>query len=92
MDVRTAYEYGGDLLEDPVLLDRAGELDRVLFSQDADLLVEADRRKSERRPFAGVVYAHQRRCTIGTCVRDLELLAKSCNPAELADQVVHLPL
>ena len=92
VDVQTTYEDSGDLLEDPALLDRAGELDRVLFSQDADLLAEADRRQNENQSFVGVVYAHQLRCSIGACVRDLELLAKLCDPVELAGRVVHLPL
>jgi hypothetical protein len=42
-------------MEDPRLLDRAGELGRVLFSQDEDLLIEAARRQREGIHFAGVI-------------------------------------
>lgn len=41
VDVLTAYEDGMSEAEDPALLDRAGELGRVLFTHDDDLLVEA---------------------------------------------------
>ena len=43
----TAYEAGAGLLTDPELLDRAGKLRRVLFTQDDDLLVEAAKRQKE---------------------------------------------
>ena len=46
IDVLTAYEDGSHELEDPGLLDRATELDRVLFSQDDDLLAEAHHRQA----------------------------------------------
>lgn len=36
VDVLTAYEDGTHELDDPILLDRAGELGRVLFTQDDD--------------------------------------------------------
>ena len=41
VDVLTAQDDGRRHVPDPVLLDRATELGRVLFSQDEDLLVEA---------------------------------------------------
>jgi len=41
VDVLTAQEDGGATLADPLLLDRATSLVRVLFSQDEDLLREA---------------------------------------------------
>ena len=44
VDVLTAYEDGAHSLSDSELLDRATELGRLLFSQDADLLREAGQR------------------------------------------------
>ena len=41
VDVLTAYEDGTREYEDADLLDRATELQRVLFTQDDDLLSEA---------------------------------------------------
>jgi len=74
------------------LLDRARQLGRVLFTRDDDFLAEATSRQHAGIPFAGVIYAHQLRVTIGQCVQDLELIAKCCDPADLANRVEHLPL
>ena len=92
VDVLTTQDDGRRQVPDHVLLDRATELRRVLFSQDDDLLAEANHRQRERIPFAGVVYAHQLQVSIGACVRELELIAKIANPEDLADRVEYLPL
>ena len=92
VDVLTAQEDGRRHVPDDVLLDRAAELRRVLFSQDEDLLAEANRRQREAIPFVGVVYAHQLHLSIGACVRELELIAKVASPEDLANRVEYLPL
>jgi hypothetical protein len=56
------------------------------------LLVEAARRQRRGREFSTVVFAHQLRVTIGGCVADLELIARSLRPDEAKNRVVHLPL
>lgn len=91
VDVLTAQAEGRRHVPDHVLLDRATELGRVLFS-DEDLLAEANHRQRERIPFAGVVYAHQLQVSIGTCVRELELIAKIANQEDLADRVEYFRL
>jgi predicted nuclease of predicted toxin-antitoxin system len=92
VDVLTAQEDGHRTAPDNILLDRATELGRVLFSQDEDLLAEAKQRQTEDIPFTGVIYAHQLRITIGRCVNDLELIAKAAEPEEMANRVEYLPL
>jgi hypothetical protein len=92
VDVITAQEDGAAMWPDDRLLDRAGVLGRVLFSQDDDLLAEAELRQREGRAFAGVIYAHQLAITIGQCVRDLELIAKVAEPDDLRTRVEYLPL
>ncbi len=92
VDVLTAQEDGYRTALDDRLLDRATELQRVLFTQDEDLLAEAKRRQVKNIPFAGVIYAHQLRITIGRCVQDLELIAKLAEPKEMANRVEYLPL
>jgi hypothetical protein len=67
-------------------------LNRALFTRDDDLLAEAARRQKESIPFYGVIYAHQLRVSIGTCIRDLEIIAKAGEPEDLANGVVFLPL
>lgn len=92
VDVLTAQEDGRRHVPDTILLDRATELQRVLFSQDEDLLAEANRRQTEGIPFAGVIYAHQLGVTIGMCIRDLELIAQAATLPDLANRVEFLPL
>jgi hypothetical protein len=92
IDVVTAEAEGTRRLADPDLLDRATEQNRVLFSQDEDLLTEAARRQQAGIPFAGLFYAHQQRATIGQCVRDLEFFCLAGEPEDFADRVHYLPL
>ena len=74
------------------MLARATRLGRVLFSQDDDLLrVAADWQQSGTR-FAGLIYAHQLRISIGQCVEDLELIANATDPEDWIDRVEFLPL
>ena len=92
VDVVTAQKDDGAALPDPELLDGATALGRALFSFDDDLLIEAARRQREGVRFAGVLYAHPLRVSIGACVRDLEMIAKAVEACDLANQVVFLPL
>lgn len=92
VEVLTAQEDGTATLDDDELLDRALELGRALFTQDDDLLEEAAARQRSGRSFAGVVYAHQQNITVRQTIEDLELVAKACEPEELANKVIYLPL
>ena len=75
IDVITAFEDEASEMTDSALLDRAGEIGRVLFTQDDNLLAEAAERQKEGKLFYGVVYAHQLRSSIGACVKVLELIS-----------------
>jgi hypothetical protein len=92
VDVLTAQKDDASRLPDKALLDRAGALNRVVFTRDDDFLAEAAARQRGNVSFAGVIYAHQLRVTIGRCVRDLELLASCGEPPNLANHVLPLPL
>jgi len=92
VDVLTAQEDGAAEFEDDALLDRANKLNRVLFSQDDDLLREANKRQQTGENFAGVIYAHQLNITVGRCTDDLELIAKATESGEWLKTVVYLPL
>ena len=74
------------------LVDRATALGRIIFTRDRDFLAEAVRRQRAGLPFATVVYARQRHVSIGQCVEDLELIAKTSTPDERRGNIVHLPL
>jgi predicted nuclease of predicted toxin-antitoxin system len=92
VDVTTAYDDGAAELTDPELLDRASALQRVLFTQDDDLLSEAVRRQRANISFSGVIYAHQLQVSIGVCVKDLELIAQVGDPKDMVNQIQFLPL
>ena len=91
VDVITAFEDAHQRAADPILLGRATHLNRVLFSQDRDLLVHAADWQRHQRRFSGLIYAHQLALTIGQCIDGLELLAVLGEPDELESQVIHLP-
>ena len=92
IDDLTAQEGGADQLDDDLLLERASQLDRVLFSQDRDLLRIANERMGSGREFNGLVYAHQLSITIGQAIRDLELLAQVLDPQDIHNRIEFLPL
>lgn len=92
IDVLTVQEDERNGVDDLVILDRASELQRVIFSQDSDFLIEANRRQQQGIRFSGVLYAHQKLISIGNCVCDLEIVAQVSKPEDLADEVWFLPL
>lgn len=65
VDVVRAQDDGTARFADGDLLDRAGELQRVLFTQDDDFLTECATRQTHAIQFSGVIYAHQMRVTVG---------------------------
>ena len=88
----TAQEDGSAQLDDLSLLRRATELNRVLVSQDHDLLREAARLLAGYEEFSGVIYSHQLRITIGQMVGDLHLIASATSPEEWRGRIEYLPL
>jgi hypothetical protein len=92
VNVLTVAEDGRADWDDDRLLERALELGRVVFSQDCDFLVLAARWQQARREFAGMVYGHQLRVTVGGAVHDLALIASVMTQAEMRNRVEFLPL
>lgn len=92
INVLTAQEDKADTLPDPELMDRATQLDRVFFTFDDDLLAEAVKGQRGNITFGGVIYTHPLRISIGKCIQDLELIGKACDPEDLKNDVVYLPL
>lgn len=92
IDVLTVRGDGRSHADDPSLLARATELNRVLFSQDDDLLAIARQWQARGRAFSALIYAHQLSVTIGQAVRDLLLIASVLDPAEMRNRIEFLPL
>jgi hypothetical protein len=92
VDVLTAQEDDHRETDDDILIDRAGELGRVMFSFDADMLREATRRQEAGESFSGVIFAHPTQISVGECIRDLEIMAEAGEPEDLQNRVFYLPL
>lgn len=92
IDVLTVQEDGHAGLSDPLVLDRATELQRVLFTRDDDLLWIAHQRQSDNKFFYGIIYSHPQKSSIGECVRDLEIISNVCTIEDFANVVEYLPL
>ena len=92
VDVITAQEDGASTFLDPELLDRAAELQRALFTFDEDFLIEGARRQRDAIEFAGVIYARLLRVPVSECIRDLEIIAKAGDNADMVNGVLFLPL
>lgn len=92
VDVLTTQEDGHSGASDLDILDRATKLQRIVFTQDSDFLIEGNRRLQGGIEFGGIVYAHQLLVQIGDCVRDLEIIAKLGEPEEFLNRVQFLPL
>ncbi len=91
IDALTVVEDGREGIPDAAVLDRAGELTRLLFSQDDDLLKEAQRRQVNSEFFVGVVFGHQLRVSIGQAIEDLEIIA-AFDLTDFVNRVEYLPL
>ena len=92
IDVLTAQDDNAAEWSDSDLIDRATELGRILVSQDADMLREANLRQESGIEFSGVVYGHQRKNTIGQAVSDLQSIAEVMSPDEMRNHVERIPL
>jgi len=92
VDVLTAVEDSATELADEQLLQRATQLNRVLFTQDIGFRVLAEQWQQEGKPFSGLIFGHQLGGTIGQYVSDLELIAQASEPEEWHSVVEYLPL
>jgi hypothetical protein len=91
VDVFTTQEDAREGAADPLVLDRASELERVLFTMDADFLRHTVDRQRRGLPFRGVVYGHQLHLTIGQCVECLQLISEGYDPADMENRLLYLP-
>jgi len=91
VDVLTAYEDGAATLPDEELLERVRVLERVIFTHDIRFKALAEDWQRQGRAFAGLIFGHQLRATIGQYVKDLELIALGSEPDEWLNTIEHLP-
>jgi hypothetical protein len=92
LNVLTALEDGFDARSDEEVLARATKLGRIVFTQDTDFIAITGEWLAAGRPFAGVVYGHQFRVSIGNAIGDLETICHILTAEEAANQLFRLPL
>ena len=92
VDILAATEEGTRELPDEELLALATSLKRVTVTQDIRFRVLAENWQVAGRPFAGMIYAHQRYVSYGQMILDLELIAKATDPDYWQSRIVQLPL
>jgi hypothetical protein len=92
VDILVATEEGTNELPDEELLTVSTSLRRVLVTQDIRFRVTAEKWRRTSRPFAGLVFAHQRYVSFGQLIRDLELIAKATDAEYWLNRIEQLPL
>ena len=92
VDVAAATEEGTNTSTDDAHLQLATAQGRGMFTHDIRFKALAEDWQRAGKPFAGLVYGHAEGASIGQYVRDLELIAKACEPSELANAIIHLPI
>ncbi|MEO8493480.1 MAG: DUF5615 family PIN-like protein [Planctomycetota bacterium] len=92
IDVLTVGDDQTEQWDDEALLQRATELNRIVFTQDDDFLAIGRSWQHSGRDFAGIVYAQQLRVTIGQAIRDLELIAQVMSLDEMRNRIDFVPL
>ena len=92
VDVLTAQDDAAVQFPDGQLLERALNLERVLFTHDIRFKALAEDWQRQRKPFGGLVWGHPMRLTLGRMVSDLELIAKATDPADWQSTIEYLPL
>src|SRR5262249_45644789 len=65
-------------MTDEELRQRARELNRLLFPQDVRFKAMAEDWQRRGRTFSGLLFGNQPGATVGTYVKDLELMRKGC--------------
>lgn len=92
VDVLTAQEDDSDNLDDQKLLERSTNISRVMFTFDIRFKALAEEWQRQGKSFAGLIWGHPMRLTIGQMVLDLETIAKATDPADWQSVVERLPL
>jgi len=91
INVLTAFDDGSFRLDDNSLLARATTLDRILVSQDKDLLVIAARWQQVGHDFAGIEFAGHQNVEISSTIEYLELVARVLEPGDVRNRVEFIP-
>lgn len=90
VEVLTVQKDGLESAPDPEVFSRSIELNRVLVSNDEDMLAIASDYMARKSPFPGLIFLH--RASLSEHLEALEYIAQSAAPEDLADGIFFLPL
>jgi Domain of unknown function (DUF5615) len=91
VDVLRAQDDDAAGMADKDLLQHVTELGRLIFTQDVRFKALAEDWQRQGKTFSGLLFGNQLGVTVGTYVKDLELIAKATDTAEWVDIIQHLP-
>jgi predicted nuclease of predicted toxin-antitoxin system len=91
VDVLRAQDDGAAEMPDEELLQHVSDQGRVIFTQDVRFKALAENWQRTGKPFSGLLFGNQLGVTVGTYVKDLELIAKATDTVEWLSTVEHLP-
>ena len=85
VDAFSASDAGNLGLTDEEQLEFAMKSRAVIFTHDVDFL-----RMALEREHCGIIYVHQRRVSVGGCVRRLKAIVEVKTPEEMRNQIIFL--
>lgn len=81
----SAKELGKVGITDEEQLEIAIQNRAAIFTHDADFL-----RAATRKSHWGIIYVHQRKLSVGECIRTLKVIAETTEPEEIKNKVLFL--
>ena len=90
VDAFSTRDAGNLGLTDEEPLVYAGKEKAAVFTHDTDFLQIAARWLDEGRTHQGIIYCHQKRYSIGGCVRKLRMLTSVLSSEDMVDHIEFL--
>jgi hypothetical protein len=92
LDIVRVQDVGLASTDDPAILERAANLDRVLLTHDVSTLTKyAYDRVSAGKHMPGAVEV-SRKVPLSTAIHEILYVAEVCEQGELEGQIIYLPL
>ena len=90
VDAFSARDAGNLGLTDEEQLIYAGKEKATIFTHDTDFLQIAARWLDEGRTHQGIIYCHQKRYSVGECVRKLRMLTAVLSSEDMVNHIEFL--
>jgi predicted nuclease of predicted toxin-antitoxin system len=90
VDASSARDTDNLGLTDEEQLIYAGKQKATIFTHDTDFLQIAGRWMEEGKTHHGIIYCHQKRYSIGECVRKLRMLTSLLSSEDMVDHIEFL--